>query len=56
MRKRDAYRVFVRKSTGKRPFGRHGVDEKLLNRIFKKMGLVWTASIWLRIGTSNGLL
>jgi hypothetical protein len=55
--KRNAYRILVGKPEGKRPLGRprrrwvdtnkkdHGDD-----------GQVWIGSIWLRIGTSGGLL
>jgi hypothetical protein len=40
-RKKNAYRILVRKPEGKL----EGQDE-----------VVWTGSIWLRIGTSGGLL
>jgi hypothetical protein len=34
-----------------------GVDGNILERILKELfGKVWTACIWLRIGTSDGLL
>jgi hypothetical protein len=35
----------------------HGLDEKIkLKRILGNGGKVWTGFIWLRIGTSGGLL
>jgi hypothetical protein len=50
--KRNAYRILVGKPGGKRPLGRprcRWVD-------ILRDGMVWTGSIWLRIGTSGGLL
>jgi hypothetical protein len=54
--KRNAYRILVGKPEGKRPLGspRCGwVDNIKID--FREM-MVWTGSIWLRIGTSGGLL
>jgi hypothetical protein len=47
--KRNAYRISVEKPEGKRSLGRprHGWVER-------EDGVVWTGSIWLRIGTSGG--
>jgi hypothetical protein len=47
--KRNAYRILVGKQEGKRPLGRprcRWVDN----------GMEWIGLIWLRIGTSGGLL
>jgi hypothetical protein len=52
-KKRNAYRIFVGKPEGKRPLGRP--RRRWVNNI--KMDLiVWLELIWLRIGTSVGLL
>jgi hypothetical protein len=51
--KRNAYRILVGKPEGKKPLGRtrrRWVDNMDGHR------MVWTGSIWLRIGTSGGLL
>ena len=42
----------------KRPFGRPGVDGRIILRwIFRKLDVgVWTGSSWLRIGTGGGHL
>jgi hypothetical protein len=53
--KRNAYRILVGKPVGKRPLGRprrRRVDN--INIDLREM--VWTGLIWLRIGTSGGLL
>jgi hypothetical protein len=53
--KRNAYRIVVRKPEGKRPLGRR--RHRWVDNI--KMDLrerEWTGLIWLRIGTSGGLL
>jgi hypothetical protein len=53
--KRNAYRILVGKPEGKRPIGRPRcmwVDNIKID--LRKM--VWTGSIWLRIGISGGLL
>jgi hypothetical protein len=58
--KRNAYRILVRKLEGKRPLGRprrRWVDNiKIYLREVGWDGMVWTGSIWLRIGTSGGLM
>jgi len=50
------YRFLVGKYVGERPFGRPGIDGKIMLRwIFRKWDLgAWTGSSWLRIGTSDG--
>jgi hypothetical protein len=50
--KRHAYRVLVGEPEGKRPIGRIILGWSL-DKLDKA---VWTGSIWLRIGTSGGLL
>jgi hypothetical protein len=53
--KGNAYRILVGKPEGKRPLGRprgRWVD----NIKIDLREMVWTGSIWLRIGTSGGLL
>jgi hypothetical protein len=55
--KRTAYRILVETPEGKRPLERprhRWVDN--IKMILEKDGLVWTVSIWVRIGTSGGLL
>jgi hypothetical protein len=52
-----AYRILVGKPEGKRPLGRprHSwVDNIKMNLRYD--GVVWARLIWLRIGTSGGLL
>jgi hypothetical protein len=57
---RNAYRILVGKPEGKRPLGRprrRWVDNIKMD--LRERGwdcIVWTGSIWLRIGTSGGLL
>jgi hypothetical protein len=54
---RNAYRILVGKPEGKRPLGRprrRWVDNIKIN--LRQDGMVWTGSIWLKIGTSGGLL
>jgi hypothetical protein len=54
---RNAYRVLVGKPEGKRPLGRprrRWVDNIEID--LRDNGMVWTGSIWLRTGTSGGLL
>jgi hypothetical protein len=41
---RNAYRILVGKPEGKRPLGRSTLE--------REDGMVWTGSIWLRIGTT----
>jgi hypothetical protein len=52
--KRNAYRILVGKPEGKRPLGRP--RHKWMDSIkmhLRQNGMVWTGSIWLRIGTSG---
>jgi hypothetical protein len=53
--KRNAYRIFVGKPKKKED---HDVGGRvILSWILEKSdGVIWTGSIWLRIGTSGGLL
>jgi len=55
--RRGAYRVFVRKPKGRRPFGRP-VHRSECNIIMdrKQNGKAWTGLIDLRIGTRGGFL
>jgi hypothetical protein len=53
--KRNAYKILVGKPEGKRPLGRpkrRWVDNIKMDH--REDGVVWTGSIWLRIGTSGG--
>jgi hypothetical protein len=56
--KMNAYRILVVKPEGKRPLGRprsRWVDN--IKWILERYGgMVWTGSIWLRIGSGGGLL
>jgi hypothetical protein len=55
--KRNAYRILVGRPEGKRPLGRprcRWVDNIQID--LRENGMVWTGSIWLRIGTSGRLL
>jgi hypothetical protein len=56
--KRIAYRILVGKPEGKRPLGRpkHGWVDYIKIDLREIEWDVWTGSIWLRIGTSGGLL
>jgi hypothetical protein len=54
--KRNAYRILVGKSEGKRPLGR--TRHRFIDNIkmdLRQDGMVWTGSIWLGIGTSGGI-
>jgi hypothetical protein len=54
---RNAYRILMGKSEEKRPLGiprRRWVDNIKIEIGWD--GMVWAGSIWLRIGTSGGLL
>jgi hypothetical protein len=56
---RSAYNILVGKPEGKRSLGspRHRWKDKMLQLMLKKqVGKVSTGFIWLRIGTSSGLL
>jgi hypothetical protein len=56
--KRTAYNILVGKPKGKRPLGRPRrtwVDNIKMD-LTEIQWVVWTGSIWLRIGTSGGLL
>jgi hypothetical protein len=55
--KRITYKILVGKPEGKRPLGRprrRWVDNIKIN--FREDLMVWIGLIWLRIGTSGGLL
>jgi hypothetical protein len=58
--KRNANRILVGKPEGKEPLGRprrRWVDNmKMDRREIRWDGMVWIGLIWLRIGTSGGLL
>jgi hypothetical protein len=58
--KRNAYRIFSRKPEGRRPLGRprrEWVDNVKMDHIAIGWdGVDWIGLIWLRIGTSGGLL
>jgi hypothetical protein len=49
----NAYRIWVGRPERKRPLGRP--KRRWVHNI-KMEGVVWIGSIWLRIGTSGGLL
>jgi hypothetical protein len=52
----NAYRILVGKPEGKRPLGRpkrRWVDN--IKGHLTQDGVVWTGSIWIRIGTSGGI-
>jgi hypothetical protein len=57
-RKRNAYRVLVSKPEGKRPFGipRHSWKVNIKMDLRDTGSGEWTGFIWLRTGTSGGLL
>jgi hypothetical protein len=55
--KRNACRILMGKPEGKKPLGRRRhrwVDNIKID--FRQDRMVWTGLIWLRIGTSGGLL
>ena len=56
--RRGVYRVLVGKPEGKNHLGDPGIDGKIILRwILRKYDVVvWTGSIWLRIGTGGGHL
>jgi hypothetical protein len=51
--KRNMYRLLVEKPEGKRPLGRPRCRWVIiLGRILERLdGIMWTAFVWLRIGT-----
>jgi hypothetical protein len=55
---RNAYNVLVGKPEGKRPIGRprRRWEDNIRMVLRKYGGKLWTGYIWLRIGTSGGLL
>jgi hypothetical protein len=54
----NVYRILVEKPEGKRPLGRHMRRwEDHFKMDLREIGwVVWIGLIWLRIGTSEGLL
>jgi hypothetical protein len=57
--KRNAYRILLEKPEGKRPLERPRckcVDNTRIKMELRYVGVVWPGSIWIRIGTSGGLL
>jgi hypothetical protein len=54
MEKRTTYRILVGIPEGRRPLGRP--RRRWVDNIKIDFRMVWTGSIWLRIGTSGGLL
>jgi hypothetical protein len=57
MGKRNAYRILVGKPEGNIPLQRpRRRKEDNINMNLRSVGVVWTGLIWLRIGTSGGLL
>jgi hypothetical protein len=55
---RNAHNILIRKPEGKRP---HGKRKRRWENIIRKEtgrqgGKVWNGFVWLRIGTSGGLL
>jgi hypothetical protein len=52
--RRNAYMILVGKPEGKRPPGRP--RRRWVDNIKIDLRDVWTGSIWIRIGTSGGLL
>jgi hypothetical protein len=55
--KRNAYRILVVKPEGERPLGRPRRRwEGNIKMDLRWDGVVWNGLIWLRIGTSGGLL
>jgi hypothetical protein len=58
-KKRNAYKILAGKPEGKRPLGRprrRWEDNIRMDLRERYDGVVWTRSIWLRIGTSGGPL
>jgi hypothetical protein len=55
---RNAYRILVGKPEGKRSLGRprHRWVNNIKIILERQDGVVWAGLIWLRIGTSGGIL
>jgi hypothetical protein len=55
--KRNAYRILLGNPEGKRPLGDQDIGGWIILKwILDRMGWYWTGLMWLRIGTSGGLL
>jgi hypothetical protein len=54
-RRGNAYRILVGKPEGRGPLGRPR-RRSVVNVKMDLRGIEWASSIWLRIGTSGGLL
>jgi hypothetical protein len=56
--KRNAYKILLRKPEGSGHYEDLEVSERIILKwmLEKQDGVVWTGSIWLRIGISGGLL
>jgi hypothetical protein len=56
--KSNGYRILVGKPEGKRPLGRprHRWVDNMKMDLRERGWMMWTGLIWLRIGTSGGLL
>jgi hypothetical protein len=55
---KHAYAILVGKPEGKRPLGELGIGKRIISEwiLVRWDEVVWTGWIWLRIGTSGGLL
>jgi hypothetical protein len=55
---RNAYKILVGKPEGKAPLGKpkRRWEDNIRLDVKEMCGKVWTGCIWLRIGTSDGLL
>jgi hypothetical protein len=54
---RSAYKILVGKPEWERPLGRRRRRwEDNIRMDLREIGRVWTGLVWLRIGTSGGLL
>jgi hypothetical protein len=55
--RRNAYRILMRKSEGRIPLGNQHVGGwTILKWILERSNWIWIGLIWLRLGTSRGLL
>jgi hypothetical protein len=56
--KRNAYKLLVRMPEGRRPLGRRRRRwlDNIKMDLVKVDGVMWTALVWLRIGTDRELL